>query len=66
MAMNPMGLTSLTIRDDVGTDYRLIGMTAGSVHGFSMFRPAIPAEATRLDVLTKAGFVPFDLQRTSN
>lgn len=61
-ALNPMGLTSLTVSDDVGTDYRLVGMNAGTVHGMTMFQPAIPAHATRLEVLTKAGFVPFELQ----
>jgi hypothetical protein len=59
--LNPMGLMSLTLRDDLGTQYELVGMTSGSHHGFSMYRPAIPPHAKQLEVLTRGGFVPFQL-----
>lgn len=38
--LNPMGLMSLTLRDDLGTAYQLVGMTGGTGQGFTMFRPA--------------------------
>lgn len=60
--LNPMGLMSLTLRDDLGTHYELVGMTTGGHHGFAMYRPAIPARAKRLEVLTKGGFVSFELE----
>jgi hypothetical protein len=64
-AMNPMGLTSLTLRDDLGTSYEMVGMTGGggrATQGFTLFTPPIPSRATWLDVLVKAGFVRFELQ----
>jgi hypothetical protein len=60
--LNPMGLMSLTLRDDLGTQYERVGMMTGGHHGFAMYRPAIPAGAKRLEVLTKGGFVPFELE----
>jgi hypothetical protein len=59
--LNPMGLLSLTIKDDVGTQYDSFGMISGTSQGLTMFRPAIPAEAAWLDVLVKEGFVRFEL-----
>jgi hypothetical protein len=59
--LNPMGLSSLTLRDDLGTEYEVIGMTSGRNHGFTMFRPPIPAHASWLDVSSKSGIVRFDL-----
>ena len=44
--LNPMGLMSLTLRDDLGTGYEMVSMTAGGTHGFAMFRPAsLPARS---------------------
>jgi hypothetical protein len=60
-ALNPMGLMSLTLRDALGTPYEMVGMTGGGKHGYTMFRPAIPAEALWLDVFTRGGVVRFDL-----
>jgi hypothetical protein len=63
--INPIGLMSLTLRDDLGTDYKLVAANSGRTHGLTMFRPPVPAEAQWLDVLTKAGFVRFDLAAES-
>lgn len=59
--LNPHGLMSLTLRDDLGTRYELVGMHSGTRHGFTMFKPAIPQNAASLDVLTKGGIVRFEL-----
>jgi hypothetical protein len=60
---------SLTLRDDLGTHYDHAGMFSGSLDGgqsgasggVSYFTPAIPDEATWLEVLVADGFVRFDL-----
>jgi hypothetical protein len=66
--LNPFGLMSLTLRDDLGTHYEHAAMFSGSLGGptstnggISYFTPAIPDEATSLEVLVKDGFVHFDL-----
>jgi hypothetical protein len=61
--LNPMGLVSLTLRDDLSTTYEMVGMTSGTHHGFTEFIPAIPPEASWLEIYTKAGAVRFDLER---
>jgi hypothetical protein len=59
---NPMGLMSLTLRDDLGTAYGIsAGGAAWTLGGISYFTPAIPADAAWLEVMTKAGVVRFDL-----
>jgi hypothetical protein len=58
---------SLTLQDDLRTRYESAGMFAGGTAdgstfgGVSFFKPAIPAQASWLDVLVKDGFVRFDL-----
>jgi hypothetical protein len=59
--LNPMGFMSLTLRDALATEYQLVGMTGGTHHGFTMYRPAIPQQARWLDVFTKGGAVRFDV-----
>jgi hypothetical protein len=59
-ALNPLGLMSLTLRDNLGTAYALHGAVAGGSHGFTMFKPAVPDEADWLEMMTKSGFVRFD------
>jgi hypothetical protein len=63
-SLNPMGLASLSVRDDVGTAYAIVGGGAGgapAAHGMTRYAPAVPVEASWLDVLTAGGFVRFDL-----
>jgi hypothetical protein len=55
---------SLTLRDDLGTGYEHAGMFGGALGGISFYKPAIPSEASWLDVLIKDGFVRFDLRPT--
>jgi hypothetical protein len=60
--LNPMGLMSLTIRDDLGTPYGIYAGSAGwTFGGISYFTPAVPSDAAWLEVMTKAGVVRFDL-----
>jgi hypothetical protein len=61
------GLTSLKLHDDVGTPYERMAMSAGNVagvatHGYTVYRPAVPKEARRLDLLSVAGLVRFAFQ----
>jgi hypothetical protein len=67
--LNPYGLMSLTLHDDLGTSYEQVSMFSGSVGGgvggasggVTFYAPAIPDEATSLEVLVKDGFIRFDL-----
>jgi hypothetical protein len=68
-ALNPSGLMSLPVRDDVGTTYYYAGMLGGTIPvaaggGISFYTPAIPDEASWLEVLVREGFVRFALQET--
>jgi hypothetical protein len=55
-APNPAGLMALTLRDDLGTAYRIWGD-----HGDgTKFVPAIPPEASWLQVFGPSGSVRFD------
>jgi hypothetical protein len=67
--INPFGLMSLTLRDDLHTRYELAGMFSGATlggvsGGVSFYKPAIPEGASWLEVLVKDGFVRFELQPT--
>jgi hypothetical protein len=62
--LNPMGLASLSVRDDVGTAYAIVGGGAGgapAAHGMTRYVPAVPGEASWLEVMTAGGLVRFDL-----
>lgn len=68
-AVNPSGLMSLPVRDDVGTRYYYAGMLGGSIPvaaggGISFYTPAIPNETSWLEVLVREGVVRFELQAT--
>jgi hypothetical protein len=68
-APNPTGLMSLPVRDDVGTRYYYAGMLGGSIPvaaggGISFYTPAIPGEASWLEVLVRDEFFRFELQAT--
>ena len=59
---------SLTLHDDLRTSYEQVSMFSGSVGGgqgtsggVTFYAPAIPDEATSLEVLVMDGFVRFDL-----
>jgi hypothetical protein len=58
--LNPLGLT-LTLRDDLQTSYELAGSSGGMLLGKTYFTPAIPAEATWVEVFVKHGTVRFEL-----
>jgi hypothetical protein len=58
--LNPLGLT-LTVGDDLQTSHELVGSSGGMLLGKTYFTPAIPAEATRLEVFVKHGSVRFEL-----
>lgn len=65
--LNPSGLMSLPVRDDVGTTYYYAGMLGGAIPvaaggGISFYTPVIPGEASWLEVLVGEGFVRFELQ----
>jgi hypothetical protein len=68
-ALNPSGFIPLAVRDDVGTDYYYAGMLGGTIPvaaggGISFYTPAIPDEASWLEVVVREGFVRFELQAT--
>jgi hypothetical protein len=58
--LNPFGLT-LTLGDDLQTRYEPVGSSGGMLLGKTYFTPAIPAEATWLEVSVKHGIVHFGL-----
>ena len=58
--LNPFGLT-LTLGDDLQTRYEPAGSSGGMLLGKTYFTPAIPAEATWLEVSVKHGIVRFEL-----
>jgi hypothetical protein len=60
--LNPFGLISLTLRDDLGTQYQHAGIRGERLGGVSLFKPAIPAEAGWLEIFIKDGIVRFDLR----
>jgi hypothetical protein len=60
--LNPFGLMSLTLRDDLGTQYQHAGIRGERLGGVSFFKPAIPAEATWLEIFVKDGIVRFELR----
>lgn len=67
-SINPYGLASLTVRDDLNTNYTAAGGGGGGIthgagtnHYYMAFGPPIPPEAAWLEVLTKGGLVRFDL-----
>jgi hypothetical protein len=67
--LNPSGFIPLPLRDDVGTSYYYAGMLGGSIPvaaggGISFYTPAIPDEASWLEVLVREEFVRFALQAT--
>jgi hypothetical protein len=57
-APNPQGFASLTFRDDLGTTYRLWGDSGDG----TKFTPAIPPEATWLEVHGPSETIRFDLR----
>jgi hypothetical protein len=68
-ALNPSGLMSLPVCDDIGTRYYYAGMLGGSIPvaaggGISFYTPAIPDDASWLEVLVREGTVRFQLQAT--
>jgi len=68
-ALNPSGLMSLPVRDDLGTRYYYAGMLGGSIPvaaggGISFYTPAIPDESSWLEVLVREEFVRFELRTT--
>ena len=56
--LNPFGLT-LALGDDLQTRYEPAGSSGGMLLGKTYFTPAIPAEATWLEVSVKHGVVHF-------
>jgi len=58
--LNPLGRT-LRVRDDLRTSYELAGSSGAMLLGKAYFTPAIPAEATWLDVVVEYGIVRFEL-----
>jgi hypothetical protein len=67
--LNPSGFIPLRLRDDAGTRYYYAGMFGGTTPGaagggISFYTPAIPDEASLLEVLVGDGFVRFELQAT--
>ena len=58
--LNPLGLT-LTVGDDLRTSYTFVGSSGGMLLGKTYFTPAIPPEATWLEVLVEHGIVRFEL-----
>jgi len=67
--LNPLGFIPLPLRDDVGTHYYYAGMLGGTTHGaagggISFYTPAIPDEASWLEVLVGEEFVRFELELT--
>jgi hypothetical protein len=68
-AVNPSGLMSLTLRDDIGTRYYYAGMLGGTIPvaaggGITFYTPTIPDEASWLEVFVREGSVRFELQAT--
>jgi hypothetical protein len=54
-AMSPTPLMALTLHDDLNTRYERVG----GAHGFNLYRPAIPPEATWLNVTKRDEVVLF-------
>ena len=69
-AINPTGMMTLTLRDDVGTRYYYAGMLGGTIHvaaggGITFYTPTIPDEASWLEVFVREEVVRFELQATA-
>ena len=65
--VNPTGMMSLTVRDDIGTRYYYAGMLGGTIPvaaggGITFYTPTIPDEASWLEVLVGEGSVRLQLQ----
>lgn len=56
---NPLGLTDVS--DDLGTRYEPAGSSGEAIRGLAYFTPAIPDEATWLEIRITDGTIRFDL-----
>lgn len=56
---NPLGLSEVS--DDLGTTYEQAGSSGEAIRGLAYFTPALPGEASWLEVHMTDGTIRFDL-----
>jgi hypothetical protein len=59
--VKPQGLSTLSVRDSLGTPYKSIGVSQGPGPGTSIYEPALPEAAAWIEFLTAGRAVRFDV-----